>query len=853
MRRARLKFAAAMVAGIAIIGLPAAQIVFHSRAAIPAAAPKPILVSAVVPAQAPPRADAPKLASPSMPAEKMLLLKVAEGGTRAPLAGVSVNVRLGRIGAPSKNWKLETGENGSIEFMYPTDAGSGFMYRFELSKDGYVPRYVSWSAFQKDEITDIPSEYTATIDRGIEIGGFVHDPSGQPIEGVKVVFNGPSPVGVPPRERDTTMGSYHTETTDASGHWHCNHVRPEFQSITYFLNHPRFRFAMYGCTGTDEPSANVPLLPKADFLAGKADMKMEPGLTVSGIVVDPAGAPIPGAQVTENRDWSRKEATISVGNDGRFAFHDAVPGGFVVTAQASGRAPATVNLELSAEPAQSENLRLVLAQSLGLRGRIVSEYGDALPGTEVELTQDSHYQTPYKWSTRADEFGDFHWDSSPNEDVSLQIYAYGFHRTNVTVHPGNDLQIIVLSRDVERRIIKIPLRVIDAETKKPLDGAEIYAGEWHASGGVPLHPIGKTKAGEFIFKLDNPESSYQVEVQLAGYLPVRSARFHTVDAPKNLEFALTKGVPISGTIISPGGTPVPNAEIAICTDEKGAILGQRQFLFTDQAIIVHSDEKGYFMHPAILGAHALCVVHESGFAWLELKNSETGGPIQLQPWGRIAGRITVNGEIAKNAEIGLYRLPQNGNQRGLTIYDFATRSDQNGNFTFENVPPIEVNVAWMLPSPGGKSYSHAAPVLVEPGKTTEFAFDIIGRTLRGRFTHAFEIPTNSTTWASLETKRIPVAKNGAFSQSREGRALQRRQQSFAVQIHDGGSFEIPAVPPGDYLLHLDIREKTKEGLPTNHLIGLCARNVAVPPGGGDLDLGEIAIVQNQAPAVNSAQ
>lgn len=219
-------------------------------------------------------------------ARKTLALKVVDGNSAAPLQRVEVKWWTFTDVLKSRSETFFTGSDGLVGLSYPVEHARDFHFRAHLAVDGYVPRYVSWSVFQHDQLEDIPSEYTAKMDRGIEIGGLVRDINNQPIADVKVIFTGPSPVGVPSRERDTVMGSYHTETTDANGVWRCNHVRPEFASTTFKLEHPFFRSVTYGCRETDQPSIAPTLLPAADFLARRAEMIMERGLIVSGVGED---------------------------------------------------------------------------------------------------------------------------------------------------------------------------------------------------------------------------------------------------------------------------------------------------------------------------------------------------------------------------------------------------------------------------------------------------------------------------------------------------------------------------------------------------------------------------------------
>jgi RNA polymerase sigma factor (sigma-70 family) len=785
---------------------------------------------------------------------KSLRLRVIDEATGVPLPEVAIEVRTFTARLRGKRETVQTGADGTVNISLPTEHERDFHHQLHLSKDGYVARYVSWSTYQHDEFESIPGEYTARMGRGIEIGGLVRA-GGEPIAGVKIVFSGPSPVGIPPRERDTTMGSYHTEITDSSGRWRCDHLRPEFRSTTFQLVHPNYRSVTYGCQETDETFTGPILLPQADYLAGTAEMPMEPGLLVRGMVVDEFGRSIAGATVTRDRNWNRKEATLTVGADGHFVFRDADPGEFILTVQAQGFAAETKLVQVE----DSEvNFRVTLRPSFGLRGTVVNEAGVPIPDVEVSIERDPRFRELYQWSARTDALGGFFWDSSPNQPFAVDLSAYGFHRTNVTVHPGNDVQIITLNSEEERENVSLTLRLIDARTRKPVENATIHVEE-NRDGGTSPFSAEVPSNGLFTYKLMEPNTHYRFEARAPGYLPARTPSMRLTDT-KEIELALTEAEGFTGTILGPDGEPVAGAEVALCTDEKGALLGRRQLVFSEQSIVVRSDVSGRFIHPPRLGAHGIYVIAPSGFAQLRLKQWKNGDPIQLQAWGRIAGVVEINGELARNTGLGLTSSPGNGIERLLTLHSFQTSTDAEGRFAFDDVPPMEVTLAWMIPTGGGGArYSHGMPVDVRPGTTTEVRFEPGGRTVRGRFQLAgnpeidwprqarpasLSVKMEKPPYQALSASMDPAQREKAYAdfwESAEGREWSRRNRSFGVRLEQNGNFEIPAVPAGEYLLRVSVREKSERPFPVGKAVGSIEREITVPSGDRDLDLGEILI------------
>jgi RNA polymerase sigma factor (sigma-70 family) len=786
---------------------------------------------------------------------KTLKLKVIEGQTGLPLAGVHVEVSAFTDLQRYPRRQLQTDEDGTVQITFPAVYERDFHHRLTLSKDAHVARVVSWSVFQHDTIDDLPAEYTATMDRGVQIGGIVRNPAGEGINGVKVVFCGESPVGIPPRERDTTMWNYHTEMTGADGRWRCDHIRPGFGSTQFRLEHPQFRTVTYGCNETDQPSQGTILLPQTDYLAGKAEMRMQPGLLLGGTVANAAGQPIAGASVTRDRDWNRQESTVTTDGQGAFEFHDVEPGSIMVTVQATSYAPETKTVSVDASPAP---VRFELAKSLGLRGNVVDENGDPAPKAEVSVENDERYRPLLRWSVRTDDLGNFFWDSSPNRPFKVNVFAYGFERTNAMVQPGNDLQVIALTRSTQAsgNLVRAKITVIDAASQKAIDGAEINVIESHDRGGVSPHPAGRTAAGVFTYKSFSPDAYYQFEARAEGYLPEKTAPM-MIKTNLEVQLALRKADSIRGVVIGPDSEPVAGAEIALCTGEKGALIANRRLVFLDNSIVVRSDQEGKFLHQAQSGAHTICAVHRSGFAKVRLSQWQNGGPIQLRPWGRIAGLVTMNGEPARNAELGLFATPMNGNEREVTVYDFHTNTDAEGRFAFEDVPPMEVKLARMIPNGSAKLYSHSVPVDVQAEATTEVNYALQGRTVRGKLKAEGLAGVDWKTQVrnasfNVDQGALPYDRAGndpasrkklyaQFWESEAGKEWERKNNSFAIRVQGDGSFEAEAVPPGKYTISIMIGGAQRPDMPFGRTIANLRQPITIPEGNGDFDAGELVV------------
>jgi hypothetical protein len=184
--------------------------------------------------------SAPIAQLPPQPNGQGLLFRVVDAESQSPLEKVRLTLTwVTEFRARGTN-TYETDSNG--EYVLPIDRNpvKNWNSRIEVFKDGYVPKFVSWSESQGDTIDAIPGQYTARLTRGTSIGGVVVNEEGEPVPDVRVVFtvSGPSPGASHDRERLTMMGNYHDEVTDAQGQWRCDHVPQQFGMITYECLHP---------------------------------------------------------------------------------------------------------------------------------------------------------------------------------------------------------------------------------------------------------------------------------------------------------------------------------------------------------------------------------------------------------------------------------------------------------------------------------------------------------------------------------------------------------------------------------------------------------------------------------------
>lgn len=106
------------------------------------------------------------------------------------------------------------------------------------------------------------------------------------------------------------------------------------------------------------------------------------GPLLRGVVVDGAGAPVPGAEVAASADGSPRPLRTESGPDGRFALPGFAAGdGLLVGARAPGFAPSMAG----GARAGGQEVRIVLLPPTRLAGRVRSSLGEPRPGARVRL------------------------------------------------------------------------------------------------------------------------------------------------------------------------------------------------------------------------------------------------------------------------------------------------------------------------------------------------------------------------------------------------------------------------------------------------------------------------------------
>jgi thiol-disulfide isomerase/thioredoxin len=307
---------------------------------------------------------------------------------------------------------------------------------------------------------------------------------------------------------------------------------------------------------------------------------------------------------------------------------------------------------------------------------------------------------------------------------------------------------------------------------------------------------------------------------------------------------MEKGLGLAGCVFLPDGRRAAGAEVALCTDEDGAVLGRRCFVDRFDTNITAAGDDGTFVLPPVSGAHTLYAASEAGFGEVEI--GEGAGPfhLTLASWG------SVKGTARAGEKLGLQPAFASFPGRAGLSFDpavFAATADAGGGFVFLDVPPREVRLCRLV------NHTYLAPqfVVVQAGQTAAVHYGGAGRRLAGKF--AVPGYGRAIDWTNGPSARLsaivapppvdlsdPDART-RFFQSAEGRVWQRTQRAYGAVLEPDGAFAIEDVESGNYTLAVNVSQPPEEG---GEAIAALSTNLTVPGSGASnapIDLGEFVI------------
>lgn len=747
------------------------------------------------------------------------LLRVVTGGESRPVAGARVfaNYVVGSTWIPLHG--LQTGADGLCAVPIPAaDLG-----RLDVAADspGLGTRAFKWMA---NWGTPRPANHTLRLQPAATIGGVVLGTNGAPLPETTVTIaynNGDAAWDDPElvKELPGFVGSVSAGVTDAHGRWRFDSVPPDIGRFQIELRHP------------DHAPMEIPVQPAVPSerelwrLLGRHQLtnQLHAGHFLSGVVVDPAGRPLPGVHVS-NEDYRTNGVT---GMDGSFLLRPVRPEQFRVSLWARGYAAKSVRM-MPDQPPQ----RIVLERGGRIRARVVNTEGAPIPGAYVGLLE-AGLDPGVTWGWSSDRDGRIEWDSAPPEgQFRFHVSAPGYQALQEVRWPVSEAesQVTLTALPMGEFLVTDAVTGLRVPAFKVIPGARL-ALDSELENMPYRFDVGASRVGQDgqlrMELLQSVASLFQVEAE--GYLPL------IVDAgppgPDGLVQMECRMKPMAeadrvrGRVVDASGRPVQGAEVAMTTLSNYVEVRHAR-LFSDQSrYIQRTDAEGRFELKPQMGGVWVVAVHAAGFGRVPA-SAGVNGDLVLQPLGGISGRwLDEGGRPLAGRQVALSgAIPYPGNcALGQTAFTVAT--DADGRFRFEGVPPGRWLVRGYPLAPGSQgAVSDYLPVVscveLEPGMTLEgieLAHLQPGSvTVRGRFESPAEAPVgdwklalNTASLRPIVPRRSPPAGLPAdqqrswwagWAESEEGFAAGCRDREYPLRVSSDGTFEASGLPPGEYRL-----------------------------------------------------
>jgi Carboxypeptidase regulatory-like domain len=289
-------------------------------------------------------------------------------------------------------YELEGVPTGSYQIEFIPPFGQSYLYQWYPGKSGRPEAAeVSLTAGQ------LTSGLDATLASGGTISGTVIG-RGAPLSGVQVdVYEeGGTPVfdDTEPTEVTTGTDGTYSFTGLPSGNYEIQFSAPAGTDyVNQYYN---------GIAGTYEDGAPTPVVVRAGATTSHIDATLVSGGEVTGMVTDPSGRPVPGANITVYDDGGQQYGNATTGQDGTYTVMGLpITGSYRVFVQAPsgstlaseyyahGSTLATATPVPVTVGQTTANVDATLAQGGSISGTVLDSQGNPVGGAELNLTDSS--------------------------------------------------------------------------------------------------------------------------------------------------------------------------------------------------------------------------------------------------------------------------------------------------------------------------------------------------------------------------------------------------------------------------------------------------------------------------------
>ena len=572
-----------------------------------------------------------------------------------------------------------SGEEGRFRF---SDLTPDIPLRLEAVASGYAPASLDLEAI---EARQTRAGLRLVLSRGVSLTGRVTG-GGEPLAGAELTAvrlpQGSSPMVLFARRRQLREES---ETSDGQGAFEYRNLR----AGTYQLTVSAAGFASL-------------LVPGIEVAAGGADLgtlELEPGVEITGLVVDAEGSPIEGAEVWASGQGSQLfdmtgrrggEPQAVTGADGSFTVRDRRSGERVdlrVTHSEHQQASAPGVVAPNPQP-----LRIVLQAGARLSGTVLDATGAPVAGATVAVMVEEADVEPSGMGIRGfrfpvrnetDDTGRFELEQVPSGKLRLSASAQGWRTAELSaleVPAGGELEDLRL---VLERGATVSGRVFDADGQ-PAAGVWVRVEE-DRTGMRFSQPASATTSGDGQYLLEGVEPGTRLIMARNEDRETTAQEIEVGSGVNRLDLRFATGASISGRVVDGAGAPLAGASVMALTDAR-SWGGAEARSGADGAFTIEGVRDGQYQLRATREGYATRIQEETVQV---AGGSISGVEIVMSPGGTISGAIFG----LEESQIPLINIFASGGPAQWSI----GQTSHDGTYRIADLAPGEWNVQAMVP------------------------------------------------------------------------------------------------------------------------------------------------------------
>ena len=818
----------------------------RSRTSAPAASAAKTDLASASPAEA--AAVLPNAASPASAeltaTSNKLVLHIVAADSGQPIPMVTLDCWLWENGQAARTLSLLSTRFGVCEVPVPRDTVRVLIIRSRT--DGFVDTTLSWSPARGEAI---PQEYQLRLACAVPIGGLVVDGDGKPIAGAEVSVQSLNTA----LAMDSDIPHISTDAgektvTDADGRWRIDRFAKDATStVIGGATHPDYIADLPFNFGSATPDGAKRLVD------GTFVFKLDGGLAVRGVIVDPNGQPVPETTVMV-RSIRRSRATTNQ-VDGTFNVAGCEPGPNQLSAEAKGFALATLEVDLTNNSAP---IRLTLQPGKLLRLRVLDTNGLPVTNATVSLNpslagDDGSRAVPMRslFNERTDADGRVVWNSAPDRELLFSVHAPGYvWAMNLRVRPDGEEHVVTLAPAAQP--LTVLARVRDAATDQPIPRFRVIIGSSQPiEAGVTNFSWNQSldgKGGKFRHVEDEVGIAgrrWVYKFEADGYAPFVTRAVRADEGEIQFDIAMRAAASTTVSVLLPDGRP--GAKVDIGLESPGARLslipgGLRTIGFLASDALLSTDDAGRFALPPDEAVTRVLAAHPDGYAEATPAALAAEPIMRLRQWGRLEGTFLSGGKPAADREL---TVESTGPGPRTRWFEFRVRTDADGHFTFSKVPPGKLKLVLLIRFRD----TPLTDVDAVPGETKTVTVGAYTVTAHlgwpADLKRQADWPVFGYIHTPLPPRSADVMSNpqafAAWRETPEVKAAYANMQNYQFTETAEGEMTAEDVPAGSYVLSVNVSEAPTDGKAKRLALGEVPFTVPADPPSGTLDLGEIVL------------